>query len=198
VAASFVLTISGRDRPGVVENVADAVSRCGANWQESRMARLAGRFSGIVQVSVPGGAVEALKAALEELRGDELDLVLEPTRPEFVDENYTSFVLELVGQDRTGIVREISAALATHGANVVELVTDCTSAPMSGEMLFSASARLRCPQDMGFEALREALERLADDLMVDISLEESLSPEKSLSPGKRLGAEEKLGEDGAG
>lgn len=138
------------------------------------MARLAGRFSGIVQVNVPDESVAALKEALEELRGDELELALEPTRPEFVSDNYVSFVLELVGQDRTGIVREISAALATHGANVVELVTDCSSAPMSGEMLFSANARIRCPRDMGFEALRETLERLADDLMVDINLEQSL------------------------
>jgi glycine cleavage system regulatory protein len=190
MAASFVLTISGRDRPGVVENVADAVSRCGASWQESRMARLAGRFSGIVQVSVPDAAIGALTAALEELRGDELDLVFEPTRPEFVHADYTHFVLELVGQDRTGIVREISAALASHGVNVVELTTECSSAPMSGEMLFSASAQLCCPSDMGFEALREALERLADDLMVDINLEESPSHTENIGPLKRIEEED--------
>ena len=137
------------------------------------MARLAGRFSGIVQVSVPDAAIGTLTAALEELRGDELELVFEPTRPEFVSADYTHFVLELVGQDRTGIVREISAALASHGVNVVELTTECSSAPMSGEMLFSASAQLCCSSDIGLEALRETLERLADDLMVDINLEES-------------------------
>lgn len=152
------------------------------------MARLAGRFSGIVQVNVPDDAVDGLKQALDELRSDELELSLDTTRPEFVSENYVSYVLELVGQDRTGIVHEISAAIATHGANVVELVTDCSSAPMSGEMLFSASARLRCPRDMAFEGLREALERLADDLMVDINLEESLSPDRGLGPGVKRGA----------
>jgi len=150
------------------------------------MARLADRFSGIVQVSVPDDSVDALKGALEELRNDELELALEVTRPEYVSDDYVSFVLELVGQDHTGIVREISAALATHGANVIELITTCTSAPMSGEMLFSASARLRCPRDLGFDALRETLELLADDLMVDINLEENPSPETSLAPHKSL------------
>jgi glycine cleavage system regulatory protein len=159
----------------VVEAIADAVSRCGASWQQGRMARLAGRFSGIVQVSVPADCVDVLKEALEGLRSDDLELALEPTRSEFVSENYSSLVLELVGQDRTGIVRDISAALASHGVNVVELVTTCSSAPMSGETLFSASATLRCPRDVGLEALRETLELLADDLMVDISLEESVA-----------------------
>ena len=81
--------------------------------------------------------------------------------------------LKLVGLDRPGIVREISQLLANSGANVEELSTDRTSAPMSGEMLFVAKARVRLPNDSDLANLRAALERLANDLMVEIRLIET-------------------------
>ena len=69
-------------------------------------------------------------------------------------------------------MREVSHALATRGVNVEELQTECSSAPMSGETLFRARARLRLPPDLAEDALRETLEKLADELMVDVALEE--------------------------
>ena len=78
--------------------------------------------------------------------------------------------LDLVGQDRPGIVRDISAGLAAIGVNVAELSTECTSAPMSGEVLFNASALLHLPVERTLEELRDAMEKIASDLMVDIDL----------------------------
>jgi glycine cleavage system regulatory protein len=80
--------------------------------------------------------------------------------------------LELVGVDRPGIVREVSQLLARHGVNVEELVTDRVSAPMSGEMLFEARANVAVPASTDLAGLRAALERTANDLMVDLKLEE--------------------------
>jgi glycine cleavage system regulatory protein len=77
----------------------------------------------------------------------------------------------LVGQDRPGIVREISSALAALGVNVQDLRTVVESAPMSGETLFRAEAELAPPEDVPLESIRSALENLADELMVDIQLE---------------------------
>ena len=79
--------------------------------------------------------------------------------------------LELVGLDRPGLVREISQLLARHDVNVEELTTDRTSAPMSGEMLFRANARVRVPAHIDAAHLRGSLERLASDLTVEIKLE---------------------------
>jgi glycine cleavage system regulatory protein len=75
-----------------------------------------------------------------------------------------------VGQDRPGIIRDISAALAALAVNVVELHTECIPAPMSGEMLFIARAELLRPGELDVEVLRETLERIAADLMVDVVL----------------------------
>ena len=74
--------------------------------------------------------------------------------------------------DRAGIIRDISRALALRQVNVDELHTECTSAPMSGEILFNARAKLRVPLDVAVEDLCETLEEIASDLMVDLTLGE--------------------------
>ena len=82
-----------------------------------------------------------------------------------------SFRFELVGQDRPGIIREISRALAALGVSVQDLRTVVESAPMSGERLFRAQAELAPPANIPLEEIRGALEQLADELMVDVTLE---------------------------
>jgi glycine cleavage system regulatory protein len=85
--------------------------------------------------------------------------------------------LELIGLDRPGLVREISQLLAQHGINVEELITGRASAPMSGEMLFRAEARVKVPAGVDAHGLRGRLERLASDLTVEIRLDqEPLTP----------------------
>jgi glycine cleavage system regulatory protein len=164
--SALVLTVIGPDRPGLVEALAETVASHGANWLESRLAHLSGHFAGMVRVSVPSDRAEDLARALGELR----DLrVLVETAGSAAPPDAPVLLLELLGQDRPGIVREVSHALAARGVNVEELETECTSAPMSGELLFRARARLRLPTETSALELREALEKLADELMVDVS-----------------------------
>jgi glycine cleavage system regulatory protein len=80
--------------------------------------------------------------------------------------------MELVGNDRPGIVREITRLLAEQGVNVERLVTDVRPAPMSSEMLFHAEAILGMPLTLPLEILQKHLETLADDLMVELVLKE--------------------------
>jgi glycine cleavage system regulatory protein len=170
VTQSIVLTLVGPDRPGLVEAVSDIVVRHGGNWLESRMAHLAGQFAGILRVEVPDGEARAIGESLQHLKSLGLQVVAVPSgspdapllRP---------LKLHLVGQDRPGIVREIAQILAGRGVNVEELHTECQSAPMSGEALFVATATLAAPDHLGVNDLRTALERIASDLMVDITLE---------------------------
>ena len=61
---SLVATVNGSDRPGNVEQLSDAVLAAGANWKESRTARLAGKFAGILRISVAAAKAESLKSAL--------------------------------------------------------------------------------------------------------------------------------------
>jgi glycine cleavage system regulatory protein len=169
---SLVLTLIGPDRPGLVEALSHAVAEHGANWLESRMSRLAGKFAGILLVDVAESSVDALTAALVALQSQGLKVVVEASAGEAPPAPTVSLRLHLVGQDRPGIVRDISRALAQRSVNVEELATGRSSAPMSAELLFSAEARLQVPASVELDELREALEALANDLMVDLRLSE--------------------------
>jgi glycine cleavage system regulatory protein len=172
MARALVLTVIGEDRPGLVEALAELIAAHGGSWDESRMARLAGHFAGVVQIHLPDEQASELIAALPGLSGKGLDVTVVDSDWSLagVDHRHT-FRLELVGQDRPGIVREISSALAALGVSVRDLRTVVESAPMSGEPLFRAEAELARPADVELETIREALERLADDMMVDITLD---------------------------
>jgi glycine cleavage system regulatory protein len=169
---SLVVTVIGKDRPGLVESVSAVVEEHGGNWVESRMSRLAGEFAGILRVSVPAARADALAEALEGLRAGGLRVVVERGFEEAVEEGHV-IVLELIGGDRPGIVHKISEALAARGVNVDELNTECDGAPWSGDTLFKATARLRVPKALDLDQLRESLEAIAGDLMVDISIGEA-------------------------
>jgi glycine cleavage system regulatory protein len=170
--ASLVLTIVGPDRPGLVNLISDRATAHGANWLESRMANLAGQFAGIVLLQVPDAKVEAFAMSLADLEA--VGLRVTASRGEDREGGgMRRLNLELVGQDRPGIVRDISGVLARHGVSIDELVTDCVSGSMSGETLFRASAQLRVPAGVETLVLRSTLEDLANDLMVDVILDES-------------------------
>ena len=85
--------------------------------------------------------------------------------------SFTPVVLELVGTDHPGIVRDISRALHARGVNIEELNTECSLAPMSGEPLFRASARLHLSAGLTVEHLRKELEEVAQNLMVDLHID---------------------------
>jgi glycine cleavage system regulatory protein len=165
----LILTLIGPDRPGLVETVAETVVFHGGNWLESRMAHLAGRFAGVLRVEVPAERVDALARSLTELRDDGLQVVVEkgsvPASPPL-----HPMEIELLGHDRPGLVRQVSDLLAGRRVNVEELRTDRFSAPMSGELMFRAQLRVDVPRDVAADELRQELERLAADLMVEIRL----------------------------
>ncbi len=166
----LVLTVIGDDEPGLVEALARTITEHEGNWLESRMSHLAGKFAGILRVSVPSDKADGLCTALADLGSHGLRVRAEASTA--ADERTRPALLELTGADHPGIVRDISKALARHGVNVEELETRCEDAPMSGQALFRATARLHLPEDVTLEDLRRALEDVAQDLMVDVGLEQ--------------------------
>ena len=169
---SLVLTVIGDDRPGLVEQVATAISQHQANWLESSMSHLAGKFAGIVCVSVAEAQLDALKTALAALPG--LRITAEVSAPAETKVGNRRLKLSLVGHDRIGIVREVSQVLARHSINVEDLSTHTASAPMSADLLFHATAELTASPTLDARALTADLESLSNDLMVDITLDETI------------------------
>jgi glycine cleavage system regulatory protein len=174
VSTFLVVTVSGPDRPGLVETLSQAVANHQGSWLESRMARLAGHFAGVLRVSVPEAQVDALTRALQSLEPESLQVSVARSEREPPASDARELRLEILGSDRPGIVRDISQALADRGINVDELRTEIMSAPMSGELLFLANAELLVPASLDLDLLRKDLEALAHELMVDVDLDEPL------------------------
>jgi glycine cleavage system regulatory protein len=168
----LVMTMIGTDRPGLVRSVAALVRQHEGNWLESRMSRLGGQFAGILRVEVPEAKEQSLIKSLEALATSGLNVVVQPDLPRPPAAERQLKVLEIVGQDRPGIVNQISGALAGQGVNVEELHTECASAAMSGETLFKARALLSVPVSCSTSSLRQELEKIAADLIVELALTE--------------------------
>lgn len=157
----WVLTILGGDTPDLVNRVASVVAAHDGNWNESRLVSLAGRFAGVVKVTVPAAREQALLEALEALDG--LRIVVE--RGDDGPPLAALQQIEVTCTDRPGIVRDVTAAVAAHDGRVERFRTEYRSAPWGGGVLFYARLRVRVP---ALEPLRDALMDLADDLIVDV------------------------------
>lgn len=164
------MTLIGPDRTGLVESVARAVAGHGGNWLESRMCRLGGEFAGILRIEIPADQKSPLLAALEKISG--LNVVVQPDPKPTRTTPGRQTKLEIVGTDRPGIVREITGSLAQAGVNVEEFSSEVVSAPMSGETLFKGGARLQLPEGCDLASLKRDLEKIAADLLVDVSFAE--------------------------
>jgi glycine cleavage system regulatory protein len=167
---TLVLTVLGDDRPGIVEQLSNRVLEAGANWEESRMAHLSGKFAGLLRVSVDADRADTLARALTSLSGTGLTVVVEPGA-QAGEQLSARMTLQLVGHDRPGIVRDIARVLAAQQVNIEELESEVASAPMTGEPLFRARAHLRLPASASPEAIVRRLESLAGELMVDLSVD---------------------------
>ncbi len=130
------------------------------------MARLAGQFAGIVLVEGPESLLDDLRA----LEADGLRVAVQSATVGPAAEIATQprLALEVVGNDRPGIVRDVAQILANSGVNIEELTTGVASGSFSGETLFRATALLRAPNAAAADAVRVSLERLGNELMVDI------------------------------
>lgn len=165
----LIMTVLGNDRPGLVSSLADTVASHGGNWLESRMARLAGQFAGIVRIECPSETADALISQLQTPGNSGLTILAVREHAEEPLPRRT-LAVEVVSNDRPGIVRELSAAIASAGGNIEELTTGLESAPMSGQPMFRARGIISIPENAEPAALTAAIESLGNDLTVDVTL----------------------------
>ncbi len=162
-----IITVVGDDRPGLVDSVARAITECGGNWEESRLANLGGKFAGIINLTLEQEKLGNFQTELDQLKEGGLQITLTSHSATGRIEGL-KLVVSVVGNDRPGIVSAVCGELAKFEINVEELQTECGPAPMSGEPLFYATAWLTAPADLDTSELQSALEDIADDLIIEI------------------------------
>lgn len=169
---TLILTVAGADRPGLVSAVADIVDAHGGNWENSRLAELAGTFAGVIQITLADDRVEELRRALHELDGLLAVTVSAGAEPGASDASAASprrVAVTVLGDDRPGIVREIAGVLSAHALSIESMTTETRDAAMAGGRLFESAVTATVPESADLAALREDIERLTHDLQVDIA-----------------------------
>jgi methionyl-tRNA formyltransferase len=171
---ALVATVVGPDRPGIVRALSERGQRHGANWSASRMERVAGEFAGMVHFEVPPESAQALADALRALEPSGLRVTVSvgqgPAAPAAVDAR--GLELELIGDDRPGIVADLTRILAEHRVSIDSLHTQTLHGAPPAAARFRVGAQLVVPASVDVDALRAALGALAQALMVDIALGE--------------------------
>ena len=135
------------------------------------MTKLAGKFAGIVQISIATDKIEGLKECLKKLSSDELSILIDEITQDTNPEEYEHIKLSIIGLDRPGIVREVSQALAERRINVAEMHSIIESAPMTGEPLFKAEVKIQKPISLDIESLNDTLDIIGSNLDLDWNLE---------------------------
>lgn len=167
---SYIITFISDDRPGLVETIANTVRKCDGNWQESRLSQLGGKFAGLILVSVPQSGAAALVQALSDLNQGDISVSVTETAKKTTSPDVRTVSLSIIGPDRSGIVQEVSRALAGHRINVIEMDSKVSSAPMSAEMLFEARISASVPEILDVEQLRDSLDSIADQMTLEIEM----------------------------
>lgn len=167
--AHLVLTVVGDDRAGLVRALADTVAVHGGNWERSELAELAGAFAGIVLVTVADDAAPGLVDALGSLDGM-LRVSVHPGAADDAPATGRTFSFTVLGNDRPGIVREVTTAIAANALSIDSFTSRTREAPMSGGTLFEAEVSVRIPSNADLGPLVAELERLAGEIQVDLTL----------------------------
>ena len=172
--ALFVLSVVGSDRPGLTQALAAAVLAAGGNWLESHLSRLGGLYVGSVLVELAADGVEAFRSAVRTVDAHGLEVRIAPAveapGAEAPGLGGETLHFRLVGQDRPGIVNQVTAALSALGANIETFTTWITAEPHSGVPLFNMEAHLRLSPELRVPRVQAALEGISAEIMVDISL----------------------------
>lgn len=166
--STLVLTLIGDDRSGIVNTLAEVVAAHDGNWERSQMAELAGAFAGIVVVTLPDGRADDFTVAVRAL--PDLTIAVHDADAQAAAEPEGRITVELLGNDRPGLVRELTSVFAEHGLSIEEIETGSYDAPMAGGRLFEALLVVPVTAGTDTDALRSALEKLAMELMVDITV----------------------------
>lgn len=164
----YILTLIGPDKTGLVDILSTVIQAHGGNWLESRLSHLSGHFTGIVRIELPAGKEQGFDQALREI--SELNIQLYPADPKPAGERQT-LEIDLLGQDRPGLVQTLTQAVARKGGNVEDFESSLESAPMSGGTLFRARLLVSINSQADIEQLQLEIERIGEDLMCEIKLD---------------------------
>ncbi|MFN8544325.1 MAG: ACT domain-containing protein [Candidatus Binatia bacterium] len=173
----FALSAIGRDRPGIVADLAELIYECDCNLEDSSMTILGSEFAVLLLLSGEGpDLAQRLSSGCKRLEWEKrLTVFFRPLEhePAHVPPHAgTPLECTVTGVDKAGIVARVTRTLADHGVNVTDLRTEARREPESGTPTYVMHIRMSIPPATRRGELQERLERVAAELRVDVVLSE--------------------------
>lgn len=166
----FILLSSGKDRPGIVDDISTLLFDRGANIEDSRMAVLGGCFSSMTLFSCTPEQAEAVREGLDDLKKLGLDAYLHRAEDPAAAPVQPGLPLkfEIISMDHPGIVKPVVRLLREHEVNIESLETEVSRAPHSGAPLFDLRIQAKVPAGGSIGKIKEQLTRLAGEMNLDL------------------------------
>jgi len=168
----IVLTLTGHDRVGIVEEIMNIMVKHGGNVENSRMARLGGEFAMLALVTLNEKNLPAFENDIQNMRNAGFVITYDKTEDDHSKKfaGWLPYQIEVLGADHEGIIYEISHHLAQQGINFEDVETTTAPAPMSGTPLFKMQATVLVPPNIPFHKWSDALEDVGDKLNVTVEV----------------------------
>lgn len=167
----LVISAVGRDRPGIVNQLSDAILASGGNIADSRMSVLGGEFALILLVNGEEAAIAALENRLPAMQ-EQLELTLVSRRTQArAQAGGVPYYVEVVSMDHPGIVRDVAEFFSSRNINIEELSTRTYPAAHTGTPMFALNMTISVPPSLSVSATRKAFIQFCDDLNLDGDLE---------------------------
>jgi glycine cleavage system transcriptional repressor len=167
---TFVLTLTGPDRIGFVDEVTGLLLERGGNVETSRMARLGGEFAILMLVSMPIEQFPSLGNDLEGLVARGYKVTTTPVEQTYAESHtgWLPYEIEVQGADHEGIIHEVAHYLSEHGISIETVDSECTPGPTSGVPLFAMTARVIVPPSLSGKAWEAGLDEIGDRMNLEI------------------------------
>jgi glycine cleavage system transcriptional repressor len=168
----FVLTLTGPDRIGIVDQLTRLLRDRGGNVETSRMARLGGEFAVLMLVSLPAEQRAALDQDLDALAIQGYKVTTTQVEPPQAQTHpgWLPYRVEVHGADHEGIIQEVAHYLSQRGINIESMDSETAPAPISGVPLFTMTAQIIVPPSLSGQGWEVGLEELASGMNLEIRL----------------------------
>jgi glycine cleavage system transcriptional repressor len=179
----YAMSAIGKDRPGIVADLAELIFEHGCNLEDSSMTILGGEFAVLLLFSGGGSDLEhRLSSACKRLEWERrLTVFFRPLEgpPVAYGETERRHVHELfaTGVDKAGIVARVCRVLAERDVTIREMKTYSRPEPQSGTPIYTMRVEMGVPASALPGDLEEALDRIAERLNIEITLRPQRPPE---------------------
>ena len=169
---NIVLTLTGPDRIGFVDEVTGLLLDRGGNVETSRMVRLGGEFAILMLVSMPAEQFSSVGKDLERLTARGYKVTTTPAERTYAEAHagWLAYRIEVHGADHEGIIHEIAHYLSENGISIETVDSESTPAPTSGAPLFAMTARVIVPPNLSGKSWKAGLEDIGDRMNLDIKV----------------------------